>query len=61
MSQTVGARTAEITAGNVKLFACANSIQNQKISRSDLLADLVYVPTDVMEITTTQGDGCACL
>jgi hypothetical protein len=55
----VGNRVGEALAAGVKVVACENTMQGQKLTRDDMLGKISYVPAGVVEIMQRQQQGWA--
>jgi intracellular sulfur oxidation DsrE/DsrF family protein len=55
----VGNRVAEAMATGVKVVACENTMQNQKIAKDDMLPKIDYVMAGVVELMQKQQQGWA--
>jgi intracellular sulfur oxidation DsrE/DsrF family protein len=55
----VGNRVGEALAAGVKVVACENTMQAQKLARDDMLGKIAYVPAGVVEIMQRQQQGWA--
>ena len=55
----VGNRVGEALAAGVKVVACENTMQAQKLSKDDMLGKIAYVPAGVVEIMQRQQQGWA--
>ncbi len=55
----VGNRVGEALAAGVKVVACENTMQAQKLSKGDMLGKIAYVPAGVVEIMQRQQQGWA--
>ena len=53
----VAPRIDEATLGGVKVVACENTMHAQKLSRSDMVSGIDYVPAGVVEIMKRQQEG----
>ena len=54
-----GNRVNEAVASGVKVVACENTMQAQKLARSDMLASVGYVNAGVVELMQKQQEGWA--
>ena len=59
-SQT-SSRVSDAMKANIKVIACENTMRGQKLTPSDMLPAISYVPAGVTEIMTKQGQGWAYL
>ncbi len=57
----VGGRIDEATAAGVKVIACENTMRGQKLTRTDMLNGIGYVPAGVVELMSRQQQGWAYL
>jgi len=57
----VGARVASALQAGVKVSACQNTMQGYKLTPSDMLPDIGYVPSGVVEIVRRQQQGWSYL
>jgi intracellular sulfur oxidation DsrE/DsrF family protein len=55
----VGGRVGEALAAGVKVVACENTMQAQKLARDDMVGKIAYVPAGVVEIMQRQQQGWA--
>lgn len=55
----VGNRVDEALAAGVKVLACENTMRGQKLTKSDMLSNVSYVPAGVVEIMQKQQQGWA--
>ena len=55
----VANRVDEALAAGVKVVACENTMQAQKIGRADMMSKIAYVPAGVVEIMQRQQQGWA--
>jgi uncharacterized protein len=55
----VAKRVAEALGNNVKVVACENTMKAKKLSASDMLPKIGYVPSGVVELMHKQADGYA--
>ena len=56
---SVAHRIAETLKHGVKVVACENSMRGQKLVYADMLPDIGYVPSGVVEIVRKQQQGYA--
>ncbi len=61
LDSTVGGRVDEAMAAGVKVVACDNTMKGQKLTRSDMLNGIGYVPAGVVELMSRQQQGWAYL
>jgi uncharacterized protein len=54
-----GNRVNEAVASGVKVVACENTMQGQKLAKSDMLASIGYVNAGVVELMQKQQEGWA--
>ena len=54
-----GGRIAEAVRGGIKVVACENSMQGQRVTREDVLPGIGYVPAGVVELMQRQREGYA--
>lgn len=54
-----GNRVNEAVASGVKVVACENTMQAQKLAKSDMLASVGYVSAGVVELMQKQQEGWA--
>ena len=59
LDSTVAGRVDEATAAGVKVIACENTMQGQKLSPADMLNGIGYVPAGVVELMSRQQQGWA--
>ena len=57
----VGNRIGEAVGSGVKVSACENTMHGQKLTKSDMLDGIGYVPAGVVEIMQKQQQGWAYL
>jgi intracellular sulfur oxidation DsrE/DsrF family protein len=57
----VANRIAEARDAGVRILACENTMNGQKLVRDDMLPGIAYVPAGVVEIMQRQQDGWAYL
>jgi intracellular sulfur oxidation DsrE/DsrF family protein len=55
----VANRVDEALAAGVKVVACENTMQAQKIPKADMMSKIAYVPAGVVEIMQRQQQGWA--
>lgn len=55
----VSNRVEEAQKANVTVVACEITMKTQKLTKDDMLPDLVYVPAGVVEIMKKQREGYA--
>jgi len=55
----VGNRVGEAMAAGVKVVACENTLQAQKLTHADMLPKIDYVPAGVVELMQKQQQGWA--
>jgi intracellular sulfur oxidation DsrE/DsrF family protein len=56
---SVTQRLAEATKAGVKINACQNTMNGMKLTPSDMLTDIGYVPSGVVEVMRKQQQGWA--
>ena len=61
LDSPVANRVAEANAAGVKVMACENTMNGQKLARSDMLGSIGYVNAGVVEIMQRQQQGWAYL
>ena len=59
LDSPVGGRIGEATTAGVKVIACENTMRGQKLTRSDMLNGIGYVPAGVVELMSRQQQGWA--
>jgi len=59
LDSTVGHRVEEARQANVAIVACEVTMKNQKLSANDMLPNISYVPTGVVELMKKQKEGYA--
>ena len=59
LDSPVGGRIDEATAAGVKVIACENTMRGQKLTRTDMLNGIGYVPAGVVELVSRQQQGWA--
>lgn len=52
-------RIADMLRGGVRIVACENTMKGFNLSHADMLPDIGYVPSGVVEIMAKQQDGFA--
>jgi uncharacterized protein len=55
----VAKRVAETIKRGVRIVACENTMRGMNLSHADMLPDIGYVPSGVVEIMAKQQDGYA--
>ena len=56
---TVASRIDQAKDDGVKIVACENTMQNQNLTKNDMLSSIGYVPAGVIELMQKQKDGYA--
>jgi intracellular sulfur oxidation DsrE/DsrF family protein len=56
---SVAKRVAEALKAGVKVVACENTMKGQKLAYGDMLPDIGYVPSGVVELMRKQQQGYA--
>src|SRR5450432_630496 len=59
MDSPVGGRIDEASAAGVKVVACEITMKGQKLTRTDMLNGIGYVPAGVVELMSKQQQGWA--
>jgi len=59
VESVVGNRVGEALAAGVKVVACENTLQAQKLTHADMLPKIDYVPAGVVELMQKQQQGWA--
>jgi intracellular sulfur oxidation DsrE/DsrF family protein len=59
VESVVGNRVGDAMAAGVKVVACENTMQAQKLTRADMLPKIDYVPAGVVELMQKQQQGWA--
>ena len=59
LESTVANRVKEALASGVRIVACVNTMTNMKLTSTDMLPSLAYVPAGVVELMERQRDGYA--
>ena len=59
LESPVSARIAEAMAAGVKVVACANTMTGQKLTQLDMLPNIGYVKSGVVELIEKQQQGWA--
>ena len=54
---TTANRVTDALKAGVKVVACENTLQAQKLTRADMTAGIGYVPAGVVELMTRQSQG----
>ena len=57
----IAARVTEAKAAGVRVLVCENTMANMKFTHADMLGDVGYVPSGVVEIIKKQQEGYAYL
>ena len=57
MESVVGTRIADAMAAGVKVVACTNTMTAQKLTQQDMLPNIGYVKTGVVELMQRQQQG----
>lgn len=58
---SVGSRVQETLATGVKVVACENTMRGMRLNKNDMLANIGYVPTGVLEVMKKQEVGYSYL
>jgi uncharacterized protein len=61
LDSPVANRVGEATAAGVKIMACENTMNGQKLARGDMLGSVGYVSAGVVEIMQRQQQGWSYL
>jgi uncharacterized protein len=61
LESPVAGRIDEATVTGIKIEACENTMRNQKLTKTDMLNGIGYVPAGVVEIVQKQQQGWAYL
>jgi intracellular sulfur oxidation DsrE/DsrF family protein len=61
LDSEVGNRVDQAVAAGVRIVACENTMQKQKLSKQDMLPSAGYVPAGVVELIRKQREGYAYL
>ncbi len=61
MDSAVGGRIDEALHAGVKVVACENTMRGAKLTKTDMLNDIGYVPAGVVELMQKQQQGWAYL
>lgn len=59
LESKVGERIKDAIAAHVKINACQNTMRGQHLTKDDMLSDIGYVPSGVVEIIKKQEAGYA--
>jgi uncharacterized protein len=59
LESTVGNRVNDAVASGVKVVACENTMDAQKLTKADMLKSISYVPAGVIELMKKQQQGYA--
>ena len=59
LESEVANRVSEALAAGVKVLACENTMQGQKLTRADMLPNIGYVKSGVVEVMQKQREGWA--
>ena len=57
MDSKFGSRIREAIEKGVRFAACQNTMRSQHLTREDMLADINYVPSGVIEVMKKQEEG----
>ena len=55
----IAGRIAEATKSGVKVMVCENSMKGLKLTKSEMLQSIGYVPAGIIELTKKQQEGWA--
>ncbi len=55
----IAARVSEAVGGHIKIVACKVSMAGSKLTEADMLTDIGYVPSGVVELMRKQQQGYA--
>ena len=55
----VAARVKEAKGNGIRVVACENTMANMKLTHADMLGDIGYVPSGVVELMRKQQEGYA--
>lgn len=61
MDSEVGNRIEETLKSGAHVYACQNTMRGRKLTQSDMLSGIGYVPAGVVEIVSKQREGWAVL
>ena len=61
LESVAGGRVKEALQGGVRILACENTMQRQKITKADMLPDIDYVKAGVVEIIASERQGWAVI
>lgn len=59
LDSEVGNRVDQAKQAGIKVVACENTMQKQKLSKQDMLPSVAYVPAGVVELIKKQHEGYA--
>jgi uncharacterized protein len=59
MGSQVGERVSEAMKAGIHVVACENTMQNLKLTKADMLSDIGYAPSGVVELMKKQQQGWA--
>ena len=59
LDSEVGGRVKDALENGVKIVACENTMNKQKLTRADMLPNLAYAKAGVVELAQKQGEGYA--
>ena len=59
LESAAGNRVNDAVAGGVKVVACENTMDAQKLTKADMLKSISYVPAGVIELMRKQQQGYA--
>lgn len=59
MESTAGNRVGDALAGGIRVVACENTMDAQKLTKADMLKNISYVPAGVIELMQKQQQGYA--
>lgn len=61
LESVAGGRVKEALQSGVRIVACENTMQRQKITKADMLPDINYVKAGVVEIIASERQGWAVI
>lgn len=59
LDSKVATRIGDAVAAGVKFMACQNTMRGQHLTKDDMLSDIGYVPSGVIEVMKKQEEGYA--
>jgi intracellular sulfur oxidation DsrE/DsrF family protein len=59
MESTAGNRVSDAVASGIRIVACENTMDGQKLTKADMLKGISYAPAGVIELMRKQKEGYA--